>query len=692
MDRQMSDASVGRDIVDALIVTAVREECDAVLTVETGAVRGSEWEPRAASTELELFIRVFQATGGTLRIAVTRAFDLGLQYAVMAAAPLLGQYPGIRCLAMCGVCAGRRGDVNLGDVIIADRTWPYDSGKLKVTYDDRGTRIERLQGDMQLYRIEPPGWKQLAERFKPDPESAWIAERPRSYEAQGQWLLERLVKEQSPAQHTDRNTMCPDYHQVVKQLWKVKWLEDGYLNLTEAGRRYIERLLILHPAGPPEAEPFKVAMGPIASGAPVLEDPGIFDRLATESGMRKVLGLEMETSAILSLAYLQRLPFAVVMKGVMDHADIFKRDNMKAFAAKASAECLIAFLRKNLPPAIEELPPLRTGVGTRTSGQSDDPSSIEFSTLIQADIAIETYKTAEEINRRIEGVKLTASSAFEEQYEFMQLSRALRRSRGLVDQITNSRPATFDAGLFPESVTLRARFRATSTSKKMITFYIREQSPRELIPDPDETSGIVIWYKALAESRVDLKPGETRYVDLNVSLYYLDTDYPEFSRREGRGDLDLQAVFYLLGAQAIRNRLIRGTQAGAAIPIDVQVLFSDGLERQIHFKMQTIAIPGDLKSWKCDILSLEKGLQALHEAVDPFYTLQCRTSLLREIRKVPDENIVVMNRDVYAQSLQQIRDIVGKVHPNPAQAQKSVEEQEQDVVASVAAYRRGEYD
>jgi hypothetical protein len=39
----------------------------------------------------------------------------------------------------------------------------------------------------------------------------------------------------------------------------------------------------------------------------------------------------------------------VVMKGVMDHADDLKSDNIKTFAARASAECLIAFLRANLP-------------------------------------------------------------------------------------------------------------------------------------------------------------------------------------------------------------------------------------------------------------------------------------------------------------------------------------------------------
>jgi tetratricopeptide (TPR) repeat protein len=336
--------------IDVLIVTAVKDECDAVLKVNTGATPETEWEPWPACTCMELFVRSFETEKGLLRIGVTRAFGMGREQAVMAAAPLLGQYPSIRCLAMCGVCAGRRGDVNLGDVIIADRTWPYDAGKLIVMTDDQGRRIERFQGDMDLYRIHPSEWKQRAERFQPDSIAPWIAERPRSYEAQANWLLERLVKGEDPSKHADRKTQCPDYEPVLRQLWKVKWLDDGEQTLTEAGKKHIRRLMTLQPDGLRDDDPFKVVVGPIASGAPVVQDETIFDRLSESSAMRKVLGLEMETSAILALAYLERLNYAIVMKGVMDHADIFKSDNMKAFAARASAECLIAFLRQNMPP------------------------------------------------------------------------------------------------------------------------------------------------------------------------------------------------------------------------------------------------------------------------------------------------------------------------------------------------------
>ena len=84
-----------------------------------------------------------------------------------------------------------------------------------------------------------------------------------------------------------------------------------------------------------------------------MEDEKIFDRL--ESTMRKVLGLEMEAAAIGAIHHVYRLPYdirwMIVMKGVQDFADHKKNDNFRHFAARASAECLIGFLRENLPPS-----------------------------------------------------------------------------------------------------------------------------------------------------------------------------------------------------------------------------------------------------------------------------------------------------------------------------------------------------
>jgi nucleoside phosphorylase len=337
-----------KEVLDVLIVTAIKEECDAVLAVETGTEPGASWQRRAAVTGLELFERSFAAKDGTLRFAVTRALGMGGVNAVIAASPLLQAYE-VRCLAMCGVCAGRRDEVMLGDVIIADRAWTYDAGKVKVELDSEGIQTECKQGDVETYSIRPRKWKQAAERFLPDPSAPWLALRPRSYESQGDWLLERVLKEQDSVTHPAAASRCPDRDKALKLLWKVKRLEPMTTTLTAAGRRHIEELVVLHPDGLPEPRALKIAVGALATGSPVVEDPAIFGKLS--SSVRKVLGLEMEASAVAALGDLSELAFTVVMKGVMDHADAFKSDNFKTFAARASAECLIAFLRANLPSA-----------------------------------------------------------------------------------------------------------------------------------------------------------------------------------------------------------------------------------------------------------------------------------------------------------------------------------------------------
>src|SRR5512140_3490640 len=128
--------------IDVLIVTAVPDEYAAVL----GAGGGEDaWQKQTGSTGLTVAVRDFDGDGGPLTIAVTQALGMGGVEAVGASAQLVAEHR-VRCLAMCGVCAGRRGDVELGDVIIADRVWTYDTGKLKVEVDEGGERTERERG------------------------------------------------------------------------------------------------------------------------------------------------------------------------------------------------------------------------------------------------------------------------------------------------------------------------------------------------------------------------------------------------------------------------------------------------------------------------------------------------------------------------------------------------------------------
>ena len=329
---------------DVLIVTAVPEEHQAVLDAGGGA---GAWTEHEGPMGLPVAFREIDAEGGgSLTVAVTQALGMGGPSAVIAAAAALKAYE-VRCLAMCGVCAGRRGDVALGDVIIADRVWQYGAGKRKAQTVD-GKRVVEEQEDIEMYRLHPPAWKQAAERFRIDPEAEWLALRPRSYEEQGDWILERVHRGADPTTDADSKTKCADLDKALARLWKLKLLKKQTLTLTAAGKKHIEQLLLVNRDALPEPKPLRVHVGPIASGNQVMQDDGVFPHLA--ASVRKVLGIDMEVAAIGNLARTGGLESSVVMKAVMDHADADKSDNFKKFAARASGECLLAFVKQHVPP------------------------------------------------------------------------------------------------------------------------------------------------------------------------------------------------------------------------------------------------------------------------------------------------------------------------------------------------------
>jgi hypothetical protein len=102
----------------------------------------------------------------------------------------------------------------------------------------------------------------------------------------------------------------------------------------------------LYPDGPPEDPPFRIHVGPIATGKTVRQDPELFRRL--ERLVRKTIGVEMEAAAIGYVAsMLDRR--AVVVKAVSDYGDHDKDDAYRHFAARASAELLLRFLCRRAP-------------------------------------------------------------------------------------------------------------------------------------------------------------------------------------------------------------------------------------------------------------------------------------------------------------------------------------------------------
>lgn len=322
-------------MVDVLLICALKDEYDQVRTVTDGLLDPGWVESKDPKGWIVADGRFATSTGAPLSIRATWASHMGREHGQAVASSLIQAQPA-RCLAMSGICAGRQGKVALGDVIFADRLWSYDVGKLIVEDGE-----QRFQGDMIQFR-PPPAWVQRMQQVLVPPEAPWLAHRPLlPLEHQEDWILLRILAGEDPRRSVDFDNACPDWKMALLRLWQRKWLE-GSLTLTETGRARATELELLHPRGLSAPPVFQLHTAPVATGASVTEDAGIFARLARS--MRKVLGVEMEASALGALGDFHGLP-VVVAKGVSDYGDSFKDDRYRHFAARAAAECLIALLR-----------------------------------------------------------------------------------------------------------------------------------------------------------------------------------------------------------------------------------------------------------------------------------------------------------------------------------------------------------
>jgi WD40 repeat protein/nucleoside phosphorylase len=347
---------VGPRQVDALIITALIDELEAVLAF--GERGKNAWTPHNDPDGFPFHYRELprEDGGSPLRLAAASFDEMG-ESATATRATALIKYLDPACLAMCGICAGNRKDVSLGDVIVADRVYSYDDGKRIAGHDKDGQPFEEFLHNLKTYNLQDT-WRVDAAYFarELDWDAEFVETRPLSWKAQQDWFLKTLLEHEqkgteSPPWHADRDTCCPDLPIIWDQLRGASppLLEKitGAPKLSEDGRAHALELMAKYPKALPKDPGFRIHVGPIATGKAVQQDPGLFDRLKKHS--RKTLGAEMEAAAI-GLVSEQLKRQALVVKAVSDYGDNDKDDRFRTFAARASAEVLIRFLLRRLEP------------------------------------------------------------------------------------------------------------------------------------------------------------------------------------------------------------------------------------------------------------------------------------------------------------------------------------------------------
>lgn len=370
---------------DVVILTAIRLEFDAILKVDAGAVPGSMWEEVMGPNGMPIAFRQFVGHGmRPLRVAVAVAPDMGATAATNTLLPLVEALKP-RCIAMCGVCAGRPSKTNLGDVVAEDRTFYHDTGK---------QRSDGVEQDLTTYKLRDD-WKAALEgldvvaNFR---DAEWFKARPLTTEAREHRALVALRDgEPEPWKVTDPTLDVDEWKRIVGSLRERQWLAASGRELTDEGRRMVDDLIFKHMGRLPDlssagtVQPFRLHVDPIGSGTRVIEDETIWTFISQV--MRKALGLDMESAALGELAHRQRQYQldTVVMKGVMDFADKGRDDHFKEFAARASAECLLWFLRGHVrtevTPGFDDL--LTPGTSPSPSvAPSSSPSSASLPSFL----------------------------------------------------------------------------------------------------------------------------------------------------------------------------------------------------------------------------------------------------------------------------------------------------------------------
>ena len=147
---------------DVLLVTALKDELDMVLESE------SDWRYQRDGRGSFYHTRQVKGNkGNDFSVAVAHPTDLHGDFASDAASLLVTELRP-RCFSMVGLCAGLRGRLGLGDVVIGERVFRYNTEKLKAFQEGKAEENDVFQ-NINTYNLSPL-WIRKIKNFPSD----WI--------------------------------------------------------------------------------------------------------------------------------------------------------------------------------------------------------------------------------------------------------------------------------------------------------------------------------------------------------------------------------------------------------------------------------------------------------------------------------------------------------------------------------------
>lgn len=251
--------TIEKPMYDFAVITAVEREYRSVLDLDD-----LEWRDIPVENDSTLYKEAtFKGQKRDYKIVIARQHQMGMPAAATLSMKLVSNFRP-KYLCMLGIAAGKRGKVNLGDILVACESWDYGSGKIT----DDGTNL-LLEPEPHQIAIDP-GLKEI---------------------------------------------FLQDYSEALFKI-RQKWNKTG---------KEITKDISLR-------------VGPVASGAAVIQDESVVSRLIDPHN-RKLIGLDMETYGVYyaALNCPSPKPKYFSIKSVCDFADKKKNDDYQSYASFVSA-------------------------------------------------------------------------------------------------------------------------------------------------------------------------------------------------------------------------------------------------------------------------------------------------------------------------------------------------------------------
>ncbi len=242
-----------------------------------------------------------------------------------------------RFAGMTGICAGDPKKVKLGDLVVANKAFKYDSGKMVLGADGHLPDTDTKGPDQSTL--------QFVANFREWAEEADRLERPISKRQQRDWLLNALLDDRTPRidalDERELDRFAPAWRDLVSELQAGETPElTSDLALRDEDRVRKLKFSRVFPFRDPTKP--KVHVAAMASGGMVRSDRP-FERV--QRPVRTAWAVEMEGYAFYRAVADFSRTRSLVVKGVCDYADPEKDDSYHAYASDLSAIYLAEFVR-----------------------------------------------------------------------------------------------------------------------------------------------------------------------------------------------------------------------------------------------------------------------------------------------------------------------------------------------------------